>query len=172
MAGYNRYLRDTRIENLPDPSCRGAQWVREIREIDVYRRFYQLAMLASSGVAINGIGSAQPPIAGLIPSILPSAQEIATQLQSRWEGIQIGSNAIALGGEATAKPPQIIRHSAKPPTPGPTANRSPNSRAQPPQPGPTTKPNSQPNSAPTASQTQPQQPNPPPFTPKFTRPIL
>lgn len=101
VAGYNRYLRDTGIENLPDPSCRGAQWVREIREIDVYRRFYQLAMLASSGVAINGIGSAQPPIAGLIPSILPSAQEIATQLQSRWEGIQIGSNAIALGGEAT-----------------------------------------------------------------------
>ncbi len=101
VAGYNRYLQDTGVDNLPDPTCRGEPWVREIREIDVYRRFYQLAMLASSGVAINGIGSAQPPTAGLIPSVLPSAEDIAAQLGARWEGIQIGSNAIALGSEAT-----------------------------------------------------------------------
>lgn len=101
VAGYNRYLRDTGIDNLPDPSCRGAEWVREIREIDVYRRFYQLAMLASSGVAINGIGNAQPPQAGVLPQTPLAAQDIAAQLGARWQGIQIGSNAIALGGEAT-----------------------------------------------------------------------
>lgn len=101
VAGYNRYLRDTGIDNLPDPSCRGAEWVREIREIDVYRRFYQLAMLASSGVAINGIGNAQPPQAGVLPQTPLAAQDIAAQLGARWQGIQIGSNAIALGSEAT-----------------------------------------------------------------------
>ena len=61
VAGYNRYLRDVGVANLPDPACRGAEWVRPITELDVYRRFYQLALLGSSAVAIDGIGSAQPP---------------------------------------------------------------------------------------------------------------
>jgi len=61
VAGYNAYLRATGVDRLPDPRCRGKGWVRAITEIDAYRRFYQLALLASSGVAIDGIGSAQPP---------------------------------------------------------------------------------------------------------------
>ena len=61
VAGYNRYLRDVGVDNLPDKACRGAEWVKPIEEIDAYRRFYQLALLASSGVAIDGIGGAQPP---------------------------------------------------------------------------------------------------------------
>ncbi|WP_373082136.1 penicillin acylase family protein, partial [Zhongshania sp.] len=27
VAGYNRYLRDVGVANLPDPACRGAAWV-------------------------------------------------------------------------------------------------------------------------------------------------
>jgi acyl-homoserine-lactone acylase len=27
VAGYNKYLRETGVDNLPDPSCRGAEWV-------------------------------------------------------------------------------------------------------------------------------------------------
>ncbi len=53
-AGYNRYLGETGVGNLPDPACRGKEWVRPIEEIDVYRRFYQLALLASTGVALDG----------------------------------------------------------------------------------------------------------------------
>ena len=64
VAGYNRYLRETGVDNIPDPACRGKEWVRPIEEIDAYRRFYQLALLASQGVAINGIGGAQPPAPG------------------------------------------------------------------------------------------------------------
>lgn len=103
VAGYNRYLRETGIANLPDPSCRGAPWVREITEIDVYRRFYQLALLASSGVAIDGIGGAQPPTLGLIPQVpaLPSTEQLR-ELGKAYQGIQIGSNAIALGKAATS----------------------------------------------------------------------
>ena len=47
VAGYDRYLADTGVDNLPDPTCRGKPWVRPITEIDAYRRFYQLALLAS-----------------------------------------------------------------------------------------------------------------------------
>ena len=50
--------------SIPDPTCRGKPWVRPITEIDVYRYFYKLALLASSGVAIDGIGGAQPPTPG------------------------------------------------------------------------------------------------------------
>ena len=63
VAGYNAYLRDTGVANLPDPRCRGADWVRPITEIDVYRRFHQLGSLASAGVAIGGIGAAAPTLA-------------------------------------------------------------------------------------------------------------
>ncbi len=49
VDGYNRYLRDTGVANLPDPTCRGKEWVRPITEIDVYRYFYKLALLAVVG---------------------------------------------------------------------------------------------------------------------------
>ena len=102
VAGYNRYLRDVGVANLPDPACRGAEWVRPITELDVYRRFYQLALLGSSAVAIDGIGSAQPPGPDSLTASMASPTLIAEQLGQAWEGIQIGSNAIALGSEATA----------------------------------------------------------------------
>jgi acyl-homoserine-lactone acylase len=103
VAGYNRYLADVGVANLPDPTCRGAAWVRPITEIDVYRRFYELALLASSGVAIEGIGAAQPPPPGKAATMAKlTPLEVATQLGLAWNEIQIGSNAIALGGEATA----------------------------------------------------------------------
>ena len=62
VKGYNRYLAKTGVENIPDPRCAGAEWVRPITEIDVYRRFYELGLYASSGVAIS-VTNAQPPAA-------------------------------------------------------------------------------------------------------------
>ena len=61
VAGYNKYLADTGVDNLPDPRCRGADWVKPITEIDAYRRFYQLALLASQSVAIDGIAGEKTP---------------------------------------------------------------------------------------------------------------
>ena len=61
VEGYNLYLRRTGVRHLPDASCRGKPWVTPIKEIDAYRRFYQLGILASQGVAIDGIGAAAPP---------------------------------------------------------------------------------------------------------------
>ena len=95
-AGYNRYLRETGVANLPDPACRGAAWVRPIEEIDVYRRFYQLALLASTGVALDGVGGAQPPTPALPAPPLPAAGDFDA-LADRLPLGGIGSNAYGLG---------------------------------------------------------------------------
>jgi acyl-homoserine-lactone acylase len=108
VAGYNRYLRDTGVDRLPDPACRGKDWVRPIEEIDAYRRFYQLALMASSGVAVNGIGGAQPPGGGGPASAasasgrtpVPAPREVARRLADRFP-LPIGSNAVGLGREQT-----------------------------------------------------------------------
>ncbi len=60
VAGYNDYLADVGVDRLPDKRCRGADWVRPITKLDVYRRFHQLGSLASAGVAITGIAEAAP----------------------------------------------------------------------------------------------------------------
>src|SRR5262245_24084777 len=38
VAGYNKYLEEMGVANLPDPRCRGKEWVRPITEKDVYLR--------------------------------------------------------------------------------------------------------------------------------------
>jgi acyl-homoserine-lactone acylase len=98
VAGYNKYLRDTGVNNLPDPRCRGAAWVKPISEMDAYRRFYQLALLASQSVVIDGIGSQKTPGAA---TGQPDADKIAGALEQVFSQLPIGSNAVALGSEAT-----------------------------------------------------------------------
>ncbi|MGZ6826783.1 MAG: penicillin acylase family protein, partial [Mycobacteriales bacterium] len=102
VAGYNDYLR--RIggsKGVSDPTCRGKAWVHPITEIDAYRRFYQLALLASSGVAIDGIGEAQPPTPSApVPTL--DVKGVSAGLGRELKGLAIGSNAIALGSDATA----------------------------------------------------------------------
>src|SRR5207253_2509464 len=60
VEGYDLYLKRTGVKHLP-ASCRGKPWVTPIKVIDAYRRFYQLGLLASQSVAIDGIGGASPP---------------------------------------------------------------------------------------------------------------
>ncbi len=96
VAGYNAYLRDTGADRLPDARCRGKAWVRPITEMDAFRRFYQLALLASSGVAIDGIGAAQPPGPGTVTQPPPGLPELPDLPLG-----DLGSNAVALGKSAT-----------------------------------------------------------------------
>ena len=103
VAGWNARLRDIGgADGITDPSCKGEPWVREITEADAYRRFYQLALLASSGVAIDGIAGAQPPT---------PANANGTKGQVRAEDLRpgivderlggLGSNAVALGKDGS-----------------------------------------------------------------------
>ena len=102
VAGYNAYLKKVGVDGIKDPACRGADWVRPIRKLDVYRRFFQLGILASSGAVIDGITNAKP----VSPTEAATANATRQARLQSGEGIrslqgQIGSNAYGLGGEAT-----------------------------------------------------------------------
>ncbi|MDQ6747963.1 MAG: penicillin acylase family protein, partial [Candidatus Dormibacteraeota bacterium] len=96
VAGYNRFLAETGVDGITDPACKGQPWVHRITEKDAYRRFYELALLGSSGVAIDGIGGATPTCD--VPHLAPAAT--AAALKANLD-IDTGSNAVALGGAAT-----------------------------------------------------------------------
>nr|WP_042197510.1 penicillin acylase family protein [Kibdelosporangium sp. MJ126-NF4]CEL23017.1 Acyl-homoserine lactone acylase PvdQ, quorum-quenching [Kibdelosporangium sp. MJ126-NF4]CTQ90156.1 Acyl-homoserine lactone acylase PvdQ (EC 3.5.1.-), quorum-quenching [Kibdelosporangium sp. MJ126-NF4] len=87
--GYNRYLARTGTANLPDATCRGAQWVRPISEIDIWRRILQVATFDGGESAMESLVSAQPPGSPVPPAAPRERPE------------DIGSNAIGLGKAAT-----------------------------------------------------------------------
>ncbi len=108
VAGYNRYLDKTGVDNLSDPTCAGAPWVRDITTADVWRRFYQLGQLASGQVAEDGIADAAPPAAASAGSGASGADGSATPgdvaalgsaLDSR--RADTGSNGWGIGSDAT-----------------------------------------------------------------------
>jgi acyl-homoserine-lactone acylase len=106
VAGYNRYLSDTGADHIPDAACQGKPWVKPISEIDAYRRFYSLALLASGGVAIDGIGGAQPPTpalgGGASAARSPDSPAVRADLLDLYGRLHtIGSNAVGLGSQAT-----------------------------------------------------------------------
>lgn len=103
VAGYNAYLRRTGVDNIPDRRCRGKEWVRPIREIDAYRRFFQLGILASSGAAIEGIANAEPLLdLGLAERRQQQALErLRSGEASGFFPIESGSNAYGIGSDAT-----------------------------------------------------------------------
>ena len=107
VAGYNHYLRQVGgAEGVSDPTCRGKEWVHPITLATAQRRLYQLLLLASQGVAIDGIGGAQPPVAG---APAPTGQQappapgpLGEALEERLHGpAAVGSNAVAVGSEGT-----------------------------------------------------------------------
>src|SRR5215218_3828619 len=108
VAGYNAYLRKTGRAKLPDPTCRGKAWVRPIKTIDVYRRFYQLGLRASSGNFLREIVSAAPPAAGAGTSASAASAPSPEQLRERLAGDPVlgterplGSNAYGVGSDGT-----------------------------------------------------------------------
>ena len=105
VAGWNKQLAAAGGPGaIRDPACRGKSWVRPITEIDVWRRFFQLAILASQNVAEDGIAQAQPPTAGVLPALpqaTPAQQALLLEPKLRRPLGGLGSNAIALGSAAT-----------------------------------------------------------------------
>ncbi|HEX6684795.1 MAG TPA: penicillin acylase family protein [Candidatus Limnocylindrales bacterium] len=98
-AGFNRYLADRGVANLPDPGCRGAAWVRPITELDLWRRVYQLTGLGGGEALQAAVVSAQPPGDGSGAGVDPAAGDrVRSSLRRLGE---LGSNAYALGRRAT-----------------------------------------------------------------------
>ena len=106
MAGYNRYLKDTGVANLPT-ACKGAAWVQPMTENDAYLRFSQAAMTGSSLAFIGPVGRAQPPAQGGIAKTQANSAPADYTESSIIQGLAmlrdrtIGSNGVGLGREAT-----------------------------------------------------------------------
>jgi acyl-homoserine-lactone acylase len=114
VAGYNRYLSETGVANLP-AACRNAAWVQPMTEMDAYLRFSQANMLTGSLAFIDAIGRAQPPSAATVATAASGAASarktrpgstnyaqapIIAGLQSL-HAHTIGSNALGLGRDTT-----------------------------------------------------------------------
>ncbi|MBK3576634.1 penicillin acylase family protein [Streptomyces sp. MBT65] len=62
-AGYNRYLRDTGVDHLPDPTCKGKPWVRPITALDLWSVVYDVVRVTATVPLVPDIGDAKPPTA-------------------------------------------------------------------------------------------------------------
>lgn len=98
-AGYNAWLKQNRVT---DPACAGADWVRPVTPVDVARRAFALAVLGGQGRAVDGITAARPPGAGPVAPADPARTAAAARALFDSGNADMGSNAVAFGGAATA----------------------------------------------------------------------
>jgi len=118
VDGYNRYIRELKAGEHPGRhvACRDADWLFEITTDDMYRRYFRLALIASSSVFINEIATAQPllPIPKSKNGTAPKAQpDTATLIEALKKnpgplkyftdirGKRFGSNMYALSKDVT-----------------------------------------------------------------------
>ncbi|MBL8371222.1 MAG: penicillin acylase family protein [Burkholderiaceae bacterium] len=117
-AGYNRYLSETGVANLP-AECRNAEWVKPMTEDEAFLRLSQAAMAGSSMAFINSIGNARPPAASIAlsqrsakPAQRPTAAQLAaspTLMALRnLHDHTIGSNGYGLGKDVTQSGKGIV----------------------------------------------------------------
>jgi acyl-homoserine-lactone acylase len=99
-AGYNHYLEDTGVDNIKDPDCQGADWLRPVNAIDLQR-------VSGVDYALDYmhpmITAAAPPAAALADANWSPMDEhrIALAVDDYLEvPKQGGSNAIAVGGDS------------------------------------------------------------------------
>ena len=93
VAGYNHYLEQVGVGNLPDARCRGQAWVRPITERDVYLRALHTAIMLNSswiGPTVDAVRPGQAASGPRSPSPGPEAEPRLTM-----------SNVIALGRDGT-----------------------------------------------------------------------
>ncbi|MGK4579324.1 penicillin acylase family protein [Kitasatospora sp. HPMI-4] len=111
-AGYNRYLRDTGVAKLPDPTCRGKAWVGPITALDLWSLVYDINGNAGAEGFKQSIATATPPAAGgpAEPSALTApaagapavpAAPVAPTGSAVPAKVDLGSNGWALGRDVT-----------------------------------------------------------------------
>ncbi|MFF0739563.1 penicillin acylase family protein [Streptomyces sp. NPDC004111] len=96
-AGYNRYLRDTGTDRLPDPRCKGKPWARPITALDLWNLVYDVNGATGTIPLAPDIGSAKPPTAA------GGSTAAAPRTPARPSAVaaEFGSNGWALGRDAT-----------------------------------------------------------------------
>lgn len=99
VAGYNRYLRENG-SRLP-AACRNAAWVKPISVDDMYLLIAEKALHASGEVFAGAIvAAAREP--GTVTAALPKAMPLASRALPTGMRAGLGSNALAIGREASA----------------------------------------------------------------------
>jgi acyl-homoserine-lactone acylase len=105
-AGYNRYLTEVGVDNIPDPRCRGQEWVVPITERDVYLR-------AMHWNLYNSVRSMSAPLRSIVDAAPPSSNDSASDAKPVERAALVlppnpdddpeahASNLIALGKDAT-----------------------------------------------------------------------
>lgn len=69
VDGYNAYLNEHGVDNIPDEDCRGGEWVRPIERIDVARRLYELIGKGGRDLVWKGMVVATPPSLTEVPKL-------------------------------------------------------------------------------------------------------
>ncbi|MEH6592988.1 MAG: penicillin acylase family protein [Halioglobus sp.] len=114
-AGFNRYLRDTGVDNLPDPACQGADWIQPMSLEDVRRihltpaflpNFAQLLFPTAPPLVVADKDKASAEESAPESRVLPVEKLVPTQeLLALVEGITTaqdkGSNGVAIGRDLT-----------------------------------------------------------------------
>jgi acyl-homoserine-lactone acylase len=98
--GFNAFLAEPHAL-----SCSGADWLRPMTELDVYRRAYAVTLLMGQGMfAAAAMVAAEPPLAsGAAELDNPGPQAVTALARGLGAAAQApGSNAIALGAGATS----------------------------------------------------------------------
>lgn len=99
-AGYNRYLRETGAAGLP-ATCKGQAWVRAVDAMDLVRLMRDYGALDGVGDMAPFLAQAKPPVTNASARLSSVAQSVPAMRELLPKPPKTGSNAIALGSEAT-----------------------------------------------------------------------
>ncbi|WP_167160734.1 MULTISPECIES: penicillin acylase family protein [Streptomyces] len=105
VQGYNRYLAETGVNNITDPACRGAAWVRPITELDVYRHAHAEIIMGSADALLDGEVNAVPPGASAAAPPASSPARTAQKIRDAMAASRqqsMGSNALAVGSQGVS----------------------------------------------------------------------
>ena len=110
-AGYSRYLRETGVDNIEDPACAGADWVREIDIDDMFALYGKANLRGGLSNFVKQIVAAAPPESDRVmdSTRMRSAtedSELDVEAVPEFDMTTIkvlngGSNAYAFGSEVT-----------------------------------------------------------------------
>jgi acyl-homoserine-lactone acylase len=96
VAGYNRALRERRVQGLPQ-QCRG-DWVREVTAQDLVKLTRRLLVEGGVGQFAEALAGATPPKAVARTTAAPTSFQLADSRMQRF-ALDRGSNAVAVGSE-------------------------------------------------------------------------
>ena len=113
--GMNRYLEETGVENLPEGEwgCRDAEWVYAFDSIDYWMFLRRVSLRGSSdqGIfkrALLSVEGPTPALAAVMPSVEALEGAAASLAVATEEMREVGSNALALGRDATSNGSGIL----------------------------------------------------------------